>query len=206
MSNYGQIVNSHTVRFERLLSGPIERVWDHITGPDGIALWLFADSSFQLRTGGLINLKFATPDPENGHEYRVRGTVSECAAPRLIAYSWIETSTDLTSSVRFEIETIGSEVKLIVTHSYVSPEFMPKVGAGWHAHLDILAAILRGEKPRAFLPEYTSLLVTYSATVAATLIVSGSVSPAIAQSSDPAFNALNAQRQQLLRTYDQAWK
>jgi uncharacterized protein YndB with AHSA1/START domain len=202
----GVILNSHTVQFQRLLPGSIERAWQHITGPKEIAGWLFADSSFDLYKGGRVELKFATPDPANNHLYCVRGTISEFDHQKAIAYSWIETSTDLTSSVRFTLEPQGQNVLLTITHSYVSPEFMPKVGAGWHAHLDTLIALLKGEQPTEFLPSYNSLLLKYSAAVAAALVVSSTVSPAIASSNDPGHKALNAQRQQLLAKYDSAWK
>jgi hypothetical protein len=33
-------VDSHTARFERLLPGPIERVWDYLTKPDLQRTWL----------------------------------------------------------------------------------------------------------------------------------------------------------------------
>ncbi len=206
MQDHGEIVNSNTVRFERLLPGPVEQVWDFITGSEGIASWLFAEATFEQVQGGRVDLKFGTPDPENGHQYNVRGTVSEIEIPRLVTYSWIETSTDLTSTVRFELSPRGGDVLLTVTHSSVSPEFMPKVSAGWHAHLDTLVAVVKGEKPDEFLPVYTELLKRYSAAIAATIVLSSAVSPAIASSNDPAHKALNAQRQQLLNNYDRAWK
>lgn len=206
MQDFGTILNSNTVRFERLLYGPVDRAWDFITGPEGIVQWLFARSNFELHEGGRVDLKFGTPDPQNGHIYNVRGTVSRIIPKQLIEYSWIETSTDLTSSVLFELHQEGENVRLTVTHSYVSPEFMPKVGAGWHAHLDALVSILRGEKPAEFLPAYNDLLKIYSSTVAATVLATATISPAIAASNDPAYKAVNAQRQQLLTTYDRIWK
>lgn len=205
MKDFAEISNSNTVRFQRILPGPVERVWEFVTSPAGIVQWLFAESTFELFTGGRVDLKFGTPDPQNGHQYNVRGTVSEVELNRLIAFSWIETSTDLSSYVRFELEQQANDVLLTVTHTYVSPEFMPKVGAGWHSHLDILVAIARGEKPQEFLPTYTELLKKYSATIAATIVLT-SVSPAIASSADPANKALNAQRQHLLQKYDRVWK
>ncbi len=34
MTDLGTIVDAHTVRFERLLPGAIERVWDYLTKPE----------------------------------------------------------------------------------------------------------------------------------------------------------------------------
>jgi len=206
MSDLGQILNSHTIRFERLLPGPIERVWHYITSPEGIAEWLYAEAIVEQRSGGRIVLKFAEKDPESRHLYKVRGIVSECVAPKLIAYTWFETSVDLTSKVRFELEERGDQVALTITHSYICAEFMPKVGAGWHSHLEALAAVLRGEKPGDFMPLYEQLFKTYSAALAAGIIVSATISPAIASPTDPAYRVLKDQRQELLRQYDKLWK
>ena len=34
MSKYGERVDDSTVRFERMLPGPIERVWEYLTDSD----------------------------------------------------------------------------------------------------------------------------------------------------------------------------
>jgi len=40
MTPTAQIIDADTVRFERLLPGPIERVWDHLTDPHLRRTWL----------------------------------------------------------------------------------------------------------------------------------------------------------------------
>jgi len=40
MNDMGVIVNSHTVRIERLLPGPIDRAWEYFTKPEYVAAWL----------------------------------------------------------------------------------------------------------------------------------------------------------------------
>lgn len=40
MSNYGSILDRNTVKFERVLEGPIERVWDYLTKREHLAPWL----------------------------------------------------------------------------------------------------------------------------------------------------------------------
>jgi len=206
MSDLGQILNSHTIRFERILPGSIEQAWHYLTSPEGIAAWLYAGATIDHKAGGRIALQFAEKDPDSRHLYVVRGRISEYVAPKLIAYTWFETSVDLTSKVRFELEDRGGTVALTITHSYISPEFMPKVGAGWHSHLDALIAVLKGEKPPEHMQRYNELLKTYTVAVAAVLITSATISPAVASPSDPAYKALNDQRQELLRQYDKVWK
>jgi hypothetical protein len=40
MTPTAQVIDADTVRFERLLPGPIERVWDHLTDPDLRQTWM----------------------------------------------------------------------------------------------------------------------------------------------------------------------
>ncbi|MGH9552542.1 MAG: SRPBCC domain-containing protein, partial [Terriglobales bacterium] len=110
MEKMGEIVNSHTVRIERLLPGPIERVWDYLTRPDLVATWLM-DCTIEPELGGLISLK-SNPIPEGTiendqqapHETFIRGFISEFAPPRLIAFSWNKPDYNLASCFRAELE------------------------------------------------------------------------------------------------------
>ena len=40
LSGYGELIEPATVRIERMLPGPIERVWDYLTDSDLRAQWL----------------------------------------------------------------------------------------------------------------------------------------------------------------------
>ena len=51
MNDYGTITEAGTVRLERLLPGPIERVWAYLTESDKRAKWL-AYGDMDLRPGG----------------------------------------------------------------------------------------------------------------------------------------------------------
>ena len=42
MNDYGELIDSSTVRFERMLPGPIERVWSYIVESDKRKQWLCA--------------------------------------------------------------------------------------------------------------------------------------------------------------------
>ena len=56
-SKLGTSPEPATVRLERLLPGPIERVWAYLTEADKRATW-FAGGVFDLRVGGKANLYF----------------------------------------------------------------------------------------------------------------------------------------------------
>ena len=50
-SEHGVVTEAGSVRFERLLPGPIERVWAYLVDPDKRRLWL-ADGAMDARPGG----------------------------------------------------------------------------------------------------------------------------------------------------------
>ncbi len=57
MNEYGVVTEPRTVYFERLLPGPIERVWAYITESEKRGKWL-ATGEMELRVGGRVDLKF----------------------------------------------------------------------------------------------------------------------------------------------------
>lgn len=83
MSGYGEIIEPRTVRFERLLPGPIELVWQFLTDSDKRALWL-ASGTMEPRVGSKCSLRY---DNENLSPDRTpprRGTRAEAALSRSI--------------------------------------------------------------------------------------------------------------------------
>src|SRR5262245_9950996 len=54
---YGVIVEPDTVRLERLVPGPIERVWSYLTDSDKRGQW-FAHGDLEPRVGGAFKLTF----------------------------------------------------------------------------------------------------------------------------------------------------
>ena len=57
MSEYGIVISPASVRFERLLPGPIERVWSYLTDPELRGTW-FASGPIEPREGGGLKLTF----------------------------------------------------------------------------------------------------------------------------------------------------
>ena len=57
MSEYGVATEPGTVRLERVLPGPIERVWKYLTDSDLRAKWL-ASGDMDLQVGGRTELRF----------------------------------------------------------------------------------------------------------------------------------------------------
>lgn len=175
MNEYGLLISHDTIRFERLLPGPIERVWAYLTDPDKRALWL-AGGPMELAPGGAIELNFRNaelsesddraPEKYRAHENsgRVVGAITECEPPTLLAYTWGDAdgeSVEDASEVRFELKPQSEHVLLVLTHRRLCADAMTSVAGGWHTHLGILDDRLREREPRTFWRTHTALEADY---------------------------------------------
>jgi uncharacterized protein YndB with AHSA1/START domain len=170
MTEYGAITGPDTVRMERVLPGPIERVWAFLTEPDKRAKWL-AGGAMELRVGGRVELQFLHADlshektpPERykkmagGHT--LNGKITSCDPPHLLAFTWGEG--DPPSEVTFELSERGNQVMLVVTHRRLAArKDMISVAGGWHAHLGILTDVLEGREPRPFWTTHAAVATEY---------------------------------------------
>lgn len=172
MSSYGELVDSSTVRFERLLPGPIERDWRYVTEGDKRATWL-AGGDMELEVDGMVELHFhnsslsTQPDIEPPEKYRnmpehvsFSGKVTRCEPPRILSHTW-ELDSER-SEVCYELEEQGDKVRLVLTHRRLqSTEKVTSFCGGWHTHLDILNDVLHGREPSPFWKAYTTLEAEY---------------------------------------------
>ena len=159
--SYAEVTAKDAIRIERLLPGPIERVWAYLTEPGKRAQW-FAGGPMKLEPGGPVSLVFhnnrLTPGDDAppakfekfGGEIAMTARILECDPPHTLAFTWFEG--DMThSQVRFELTPRGKQVQLVLVHERLKDrEGMLNVSGGWHAHLDILAARLEGRDPPKF--------------------------------------------------------
>lgn len=130
------------VRFERHLAHPVERVWRAISEPDEIVQWL-AEAKLEPVEGGTVTLRWLNVgDPA---ENAAHGTVTAYEPPSLL-----ELDTDLHGILRWELEQDDDGTRLVFTASLPAP-FAGRIEnlAGWHIHLDHLAAALEG-RPQAW--------------------------------------------------------
>jgi uncharacterized protein YndB with AHSA1/START domain len=145
-SDSGIFDKASMVRFERLLPGPIERVWEFLSDPKRLPEW-FGDGTIMPQTGGAVNLM-------GGH---IRGVVTQWDPPHRLAYTWNVFSPGEAQSpypesyLTLTLEPRGDEVLLTLTHVPVLERFEKQNAMGWHTYLDMLAAAVRGEaiEPRA---------------------------------------------------------
>jgi uncharacterized protein YndB with AHSA1/START domain len=139
MSEDGELTKAAMVRFERILPGPIERVWEFLTDAARLPGW-FGEAIIEPREGGAVRLM-------GGH---VRGVVTQWKPPRRLAYTWNVFSSGADESpypesyVRFELDPRGADVVLRLIHLPVLERFEKQNAMGWHTFLDMLGAAVRG--------------------------------------------------------------
>lgn len=158
MSDYGVVLDASTVRFERVLPGPIERVWEFLTDPVQRAKW-FAGGPIEPRVGGKFEMHFKhrnlmttdEPVPEKYKDVTDKGMtfvteVTRWEPPRVLGYTFSEPKEGVPpSEVTFELTSEGKNVRLVLTHRRLPGRAeMANVSGGWHLHLDFLQARLEG--------------------------------------------------------------
>jgi uncharacterized protein YndB with AHSA1/START domain len=135
------------VRLERLLTGPIERVWAHLTDPELLPAWFGGQSTIEPRQGGAVRLM-------DGH---IRGTVTQWQPPQRLTYTWNvfapgdpadATSAYPESYLALRLQTEGDKVLLVLTHLPVLEQFEKQNAMGWHTFLDILSDTLASRPVR----------------------------------------------------------
>lgn len=211
----GILVNGHTIRMERLLPGPIERVWQFCTDSDLLNEWLMP-GSIDAKPGGLIEFVCPAVSEElvpgvkpHSDDVISRGLISECDPPRVLAFSWFESIYDTATEFRIELEERDDQVLLVLTHSHLDPEWMAVTATGWHVQMAVLLALLKGEEKPDIAPLFDQLLKEYRALFASAgvVVIALSASPAFASElSNEAYKQIQSQRHELLVNYDHIWK
>ncbi len=159
---YGKLVAPATVVIERLLPGPIEKVWAYLTEPELRKTWIAA-GDMDLRVGGAVELVFdhdvlSETKEETPEKYKdicdtgakMHGQILVVDPPNTLSYTWGE-SDGSESEVMFELAEMGDKVKLTLTHRKLfDNDTLVGVSAGWHAHVAIMIDVLEGKSPPSF--------------------------------------------------------
>ena len=163
---YGALSEDATLTLQRLLPGSIDRVWAYLTESDLRRQWM-ASGVMDMRVGGKVELVWRNDElsprggakpAEFGEEHRLESDITELDPPHRLGISWGNTG-----GVTFELEPVGDMVRLTVTHHRI-PDHASRlnISAGWHAHLDVLAARLAGEEPMPFWDHWVALKAEYA--------------------------------------------
>jgi uncharacterized protein YndB with AHSA1/START domain len=164
------LVKPSTIRIERLLPGPVERVWAYLTESKKRATWLAA-GEFDLRVGGRVELIFnndrlsdeAAPAGAQARGTRkFEGRITRLEPLRALAYTWNWDGRD--SDVLYELAPRGKDVLLTIHHRLPEDrDLVCAVGGGWATHTGILADQLNGVKPRPFWSTHERLMKEFAA-------------------------------------------
>ncbi len=173
MNDYAVMTAPDTVEIQRMLPGPIERIWAFLTESNKRGRWL-ASGEMDLQVGGKVDLHFRNADlsPHEDHAperyksmencHDTSGRIVECDPPRRLTFTWDEISGE-PSEVTFDLSPHGDEVLLVVTHRrLVGRDAMLSVAGGWHTHLDILVDTLNGDVPRPFWATHSKMEAEYA--------------------------------------------
>jgi uncharacterized protein YndB with AHSA1/START domain len=154
LDRYGTLIEPATLKLQRILPGPVERVWDYLTKSDLRRQWLAA-GEMDLKVGAPFELVWRNDelsDPPGrrpdgfAEEQRMESRITELDPPHKIGFTWIGSG-----DVSIELESLGTKVLLTLIHRRLPDRAtMLMVGAGWHMHLDILEACASGRKPDPF--------------------------------------------------------
>ncbi len=142
-----------------------ERFWAYLTDSDLRRQWLAAGVmdlapgagfEFVWRNDALSETPSLRPEgfPE---EHRMQCRILEVDPPHRLVITW-----GAQSEVTFTLEQQGSGTLLTLLHRRAPDRATPlNVSAGWHAHLDALAARLEGRPIGPFWPAWSSLKQEY---------------------------------------------
>ena len=172
IDSYASLIEPDTLRIQRILPGPIERVFSYLTQSDLRRQWL-ASGAMEKKLGAPFTLTWRNDElsdvpsmrPEGfGEEHSMESRVLELDEPRKLAFSWGDNG-----KVTFELEPKGDEVLLTLTHERLPAERSTRLNicAGWHTHLDVLAARVAGRSSGSFWEDWSGRKQEYEGRVPA---------------------------------------
>ncbi len=144
MTEGAQFTHAHMVRFDRLLPGPVEKVWAALTDTRWLPGW-YGSGGIEPQAGGKVELM-------GGH---IRGVVTQWAPLQKLAYTWNvfnpgdEVSPYPESYLTVTLAPQESAVALTLEHLPVMERFVKLNAMGWHTYLDMVDAAVRGEAVEA---------------------------------------------------------
>lgn len=166
LGDYGVLIEPATLKMQRRLPGPIERVWAYLTKSELRRQWL-ASGEMELKVDAPFEFVWRNDDltdppgqrpPDFPDEYRMQCRIIEVRAPNRLVFSW---GSD--SEVSFELEQQGDDVLLSMTHRRVPDRsVLLNISAGWHAHLDLLSARLNDRAPLPHWDHWSRLKQEYA--------------------------------------------
>lgn len=159
---FGKRIDDHTVRFERVLPGPVEKIWAYLTDGEKRGEW-FASGAIPPKVGDEFELRFKHRDlspnkaapPDKFREMDANGFMSKerllaLEPMRRLVHTFGEERPPA-SEVEFLLTPEGGKVRLTLTHRKIPDRaYAVNISGGWHAHLAILQYKAEGQVPPPF--------------------------------------------------------
>ena len=128
-----------TLRFERRLAHPPQKVWRALTDPAELTHWFPQDLVGSFAPGGKLRFVFRErPSLDGAAVPDFTGEVLEADPPRLLVYTWAG------DTLRWSLTPDGDGCLLVFTDTFTEHGKAARDGAGWHLCLDALGARLDG--------------------------------------------------------------
>jgi uncharacterized protein YndB with AHSA1/START domain len=141
-----------TIRLERLLDAPVEKVWRYLTEAELRGLWFMGGTD--ATPGGEFDLivdhdKLSdnkdVPCPESYAQFKGstwNENVLRFEPPRLLETTF---QGGKNGTVRYELYSESGKTRLVLTHSGIeSPTGFQDFGGGWNSHITVLQERLAG--------------------------------------------------------------
>ena len=170
-SSHASFDSDATLSIQRFFAAPPERVWRYLIDPALRRQWL-ADGAMPAHVGDSFELiwrndELSTSAAERPSgfeaEQRMASQVLAFDPPHTLAFVWAGGG-----QVRFVLEPQPGGVLMTLTHTRIDEEgARVMIGAGWHMHLDILAAHVQGRKAPSFWTGWLRLSQDYEGRVLA---------------------------------------
>ena len=112
------------IRVQRRYDHPIERVWDAVTTPEGLAEWFPAPVRFE---GDVADF---------GDE---QGKVLAFEPPHRLAFTWGD------DQLEFELRAEGDGTVFVLTHTFSDRAGAASFASGWENCLQVLSLVLAGK-------------------------------------------------------------
>jgi uncharacterized protein YndB with AHSA1/START domain len=162
---HGVLTAPETLTVQRLMPGPVDRLWAYLIDGEKRRRWLAAGAmtpevgaafEFVWRNDELTDPPGQRPEGSGG-EHRMQGRITAVEPLRRLAFTWFDEG-----EVVIDLEPKGDKVLLTLTHTGLSRRSARlSVSTGWHAHLDVLDAELSGRAKTPFWDAVRTLRAEY---------------------------------------------
>jgi uncharacterized protein YndB with AHSA1/START domain len=144
------------VRVEDVFDTHIDDLWTAVTDPARLARWLAAVEG-DLRLGGEVTASFTST-------WSGRGRIDVCDAPQHLLVTWHPGSGEETVT-EAQLTAEGDRTRLVIHERGLPVDALAAHGAGWQAHIEDLAAEVKGRPAGDWRERWTTLVPPYQSLV-----------------------------------------